>query len=94
MDNALTWLTLRDIYFRVSDYPELVKELNLKEALKNHAPTFVPNERDGGDSGDVLFSDGSRILYDWDEGHFVYENGYFDYPWVVDDPLFWGEDEG
>lgn len=101
MTNALQWLVLRDIYLKLAGNSiglgyapcnDLIDELNLKAALKNHAPIDVPDGK-GGDLGYVVFADGSEIVYNWDDGLFEYEGSSFEYPWCIDDPLFWSKDE-
>jgi hypothetical protein len=85
MTQAERWAQLREWYLSTDD--EKLHSI-LEERLTDWFPVDVPVTK-GGDLGDVIFSDGSFILWDWDDGNFTVGNTQLQYPWNRDDPLFW-----
>ena len=85
---AEKWSTLREWYLSKDDMfyryilgPELIKV----------RPFNVPQEPFLGDQGTVDFEDGSYINWDWDNGDFEINGKRLEYPYYINDPLFWPE---
>lgn len=100
--NAKIWGKYRELWLDFAcELPDNspVKE-STRQIILSVSPTFVPNYKDDkgswGDSGSVMFSDGSEIRWDWDNGDFLIPAEGSDwcdtplsYPWHANDPLYW-----
>lgn len=89
MTQAMTWGLLRDFWLQSGNEMDADVQSRLKDAMKLVAPTACDDPKTGGDSGDVYFSDGSTIKYDWDNGDFECEGVRLQYPYYSEDPLWW-----
>jgi len=72
----------------LEDCPDL--KVDIEPLLIKYWPTYIPDphEYGSGDSGEILFDDGSYINWDWDNGDFECYGVKFTYPYYVNDILF------
>lgn len=79
---AYAFCILREVWLKLQ-YSGFESSISFEHC----APISVPEPYSGGDSGEVLFADGSSIRYDWDNGTFEC-SAYFTYPLHHSDILF------
>jgi hypothetical protein len=106
METARKWAMLRELWLQVFEFDCNQHSLlaSIASIIRQYPPNYVPRVglKNSGDQGYIEFDDGSKILWDWDNGNLDYSctgtdsrGDVFDaslnlrYPYSNDDPLFW-----
>lgn len=84
LSQAQVFATLRSVWLMLKHTPFGDQ---LRPAFRMCTPTYVPDGQTG-DSDCVLFSDGSTLVLDWDNGDLRLGDKRIEYPWDKDDILF------